>query len=387
MANNQQQAVADAAPVVRNQVWGNANGTTPRDAQTGGEVAVADTTRARPTTVEPESSDRHLSAMVVTTTGDTAAAAADGAVLPAALPLVAGAAIPVSPPSSPTHVTSQHGVALARARIPGEMVPSTNNAIVEAKQSPSGGGGPAALAGVEIPPSSLPAPALARASVAEGKEGDGGAGSATGSGIGPSSAATPVPPVRLGRGRKLCPNCHALTKSAVKQCRECKHFFSPASSRLRPPAREPKENDEDTIPARRRLRPSQRLIEYELYEAGSQATGGGDVDSTSRSARRPLANYSPANTAGGGANHHVVSGGGGGGRPAAADAGAVPKKSVVAGGGGGGGARSMTDVTGQAPKRSHKRKVSGFASCHFASFRLSLPSKKYLMRGGQCSFL
>lgn len=367
MANTQQQAVADAAPVVRNQVWGNANGTTPRDTQTGREVAVAATARARPTTVEPESSDRHLSTMVVTS-GHPAAAAADGEVLPAALLVVSGAAIPVSPPSSPTHVASQHDVASARARVPGEVVPSTDNAIVEVKQSPSGGEGPAALAGVEIPPSSLPAPALTRASVAESKEGDGGAESATGSGISPS-AATPVPPVRLGRGRKLCPNCHALTKSAVKQCRECKHFFSPASSRLRPPAREPKENDEDTIPARRRLRPSQRLIEYELYEAGSQATGGGDVDSSSRSARRPLANYSPANTAGGGANHHVLSGGGGGGRPAEADAGAVTKKSVVAGGAGG--ARSVTDGSAHAPKRSHKRKVSGFAWSHFAPCRFS----------------
>lgn len=365
MANNQQ-AVMDAAPAVRNQVWGNGNGatTTPRDARTGGEVVTeAAATRARPTTVEPESSDRHLSATVV----HTAAAADDnddGEVLPAALPLVAGAAIPVSPPSSPTHVTSQHDVAAvaeAGARAAGEVVPRTDNAVAEVKQSPSGGGVTAAAPGVKIPPPSLPAPALARDSGAEEiKEGDG-AEPATGSGggVSPASAATPVaPPVRLGRGRKLCPNCNALTKSAVKQCRECKHFFSPASSRLRPPTREPKENDEDAIPARRRLRPSQRLIEYELYEAGSHPSGGGEADSSSRSARRPLANFSPANTGGGG-NHRMVAGGGGGGRPAAADAGGVTKKSVAAGGGGGGGARSATDGTApaQPPKRSHKRKV------------------------------
>ena len=97
-----------------------------------------------------------------------------------------------------------------------------------------------------------------------------------------AGAGTRSGPLRLGRGRKQCPNCKATTKSAVKQCRECNYIFTPASSRLRAPPREPKENAHEPMPARRRLRPSQRLIEYEVYE-GSGADDGANrsVDSSS----------------------------------------------------------------------------------------------------------
>lgn len=370
-------------------------------------VAAAATaaTRARPATVEPDSHHReerrHTPAVAVTTASAAAAPATatagpstrGGTVAASALlPYDGrGSAVPVSPPSSPTHATGQRQTAggpsaaagagaatVAGAAGAGGVVAFEESARVH--QSPSGGGGPATpAAAVNMPPADLPPPALsatptptpaaARAELGV-RSGETavvtagvGAGSGpaalppspllpTGSSPVPAAPAAPVPQLRLGRGRKLCPNCNALTKSAVKQCRECQHFFSPASSRLRPPPREPKENEEAPMPPRRRLRPSQRLIEYELSEASpaalarEAADGGGCGRSLSASARRPLA----STTAGGGGANQRVASGGGGGRPAAADCAAGKKPLPLGGGNEGRGAV-------QPPKRSHKRKV------------------------------
>ena len=103
-----------------------------------------------------------------------------------------------------------------------------------------------------------------------------------------AGAGTRSGPLRLGRGRKQCPNCKTTTKSAVKQCRECRHIFTSASSCSRAPLCEINGNSHEPIPARRKVRPSQRLI-----DKGSGADEGANrsVDSSSggvnRQATRP----------------------------------------------------------------------------------------------------
>ena len=343
MANHQQrqQAATDAA-VARLQVWAdskNGEGGTPVTRETverGG--------RAPPTKVEPDLQERHPSAMVVaagsTPSGAVAHGKGKGVTAAVTLP-----AVPVSPPSSPTHVSTQQMVArMASAGAPaaataaapvagarsGEKSVVNQQSTVELQESPGGSGGaPTTPAAVEIPLLSA---------ISDGKESV------------ESNAAVaiagPTAPARLGRGRKRCPNCKATTKSAVKQCRECNHVFSPASSRLRAPSQEPKENEDEQMPARRRLRPSQRLIEYELYET-STAAGDESNGPPMRSTRRPLG----ASSAGGDANQRVDSSVSGG-RPAMANNAA--SKTLASTGG--------AEVPAQLPKRSHKRKVS-LASC------------------------
>lgn len=293
---------------------------------------------------------------------------------PAPLPLDGRVAVPVSPLSFPTHDTAQHATSkLAAEAAKGTAVVITGVTSGVARSSFSGAAVTASSAAVMIPQTTaaglLPSP---RPTMNE-KADTGGRDKtvATAAAVDPAvvwsdkKVTPPNPvPVRLGRGRKLCPNCHALTKSAVKQCRECKHFFSPASSRLRAPPREPKENEEVSIPARRRLRPSQRLIEYELYEASSAsaasavaaaAAAGGDGRSQT-AARRPLG----ASSTGGGVNQRVTSGGGGG-RAATAGNGGMAAKNLASSSCEAGGARPAADGTLQPPKRSHKRKVRYFS--------------------------
>ncbi|CAM9640750.1 unnamed protein product [Pylaiella littoralis] len=232
------------------------------------------------------------------------------------------AAIPMSPPSSPTHV------AVAPVQEQVAAAPATAATPMEA----------------EVPPVPSPAPAIpaVTASVAAVR--------APISADTPAAAAPAPAPVRLGRGRKLCPNCKALTKSAVKQCRACKHVFSPASARLRAQSREPKENEEVPVLPRRRTRPSQRLLES-LVESAQPPP------SSAAPARRPLA----ASSSGGGANQHVDPGaGGGGGRPVVGDGVAIKMACSGSGGGGGGGSvrqKQEHEQQQQPPKRSHKRKV------------------------------
>lgn len=283
-----------------------------------------------------------------------------------------GAAIPASPPSSPAYVTTAPERVAVGPKAAAEAEAKTKGCEVS---SPSGGGGPAPTALIDLPATPLLPAALLTGAATMKKAEEGEKNSATGAGAGAivvhQLQPPRPPPVRLGRGRKLCPNCNALTKSAVKQCRECHHFFSPASSRLRPPPRvEPKENENVAMPTRRRVRPSQRLVEYECESMGPSGGGaggggagaaqeagrlvGGGVTGTTR---RPLATSPPSN--GGGGTNHIATSGGGGGRPAASDGGRMAKKSAstTGGGSGTGGAVSAPVATTPTPKRSHKRKV------------------------------
>lgn len=325
-----------------------------------------------------------------------------------------GAAIPVSPPSSPAYVATQHmpvpeamkeargagaetvGAEEAKEDVSVLLVSNVTKAEVE---SSSGVGKPVAptkpigVPATAIPPSAgVPSPAAATtvntvvAATDAGSTGDSSKQTQASAIAAPDTTTRPPPPVKLGRGRKLCPNCHALTKSAVKQCRECNHIFSPACSRLRPaPRADPKEIEDLTVTSRRRLRPSQRLIEYECEAVGPSslaptgASGGapGAVVATvatvaasseagkgpglGTATRRPLAT-NIMNAGGGGANLIAASGVGGGGKPAAAGgAGGMTKKSLAAGTGGSG-AKSAGDGAAAPPKRSHKRKVHGTSS-------------------------
>lgn len=224
-----------------------------------------------------------------------------------------GDAIPVSPASpgheaAPTDPTESQAVGNVGAGCAGDLG--------KAVQSPASGGVPATSAGTDkskTPPPSSGMLAETPAGVIRGVAATG-TGVTEGSVVVPRSATTGH--VRLGRGRKLCPKCGALTKSAVKQCRECDHVFSPASSRSRAVPRLPKEN-EDVITSRRRSRPSQRLMEYACDRYGSSAASGSTVTQSGLGTRRPLAASTPAN--GGGGANHIAASGAGGGRPAAAD--------------------------------------------------------------------
>ncbi|CAB1116148.1 unnamed protein product [Ectocarpus sp. CCAP 1310/34] len=228
-----------------------------------------------------------------------------------------GAAIPISPPSSPTHVAPTRLPAAAEAQ---EVVA----AVVEAPKPETAA---AAAAAQALP--SPPAPGLPASAVAEGVGGPV-------SSSGPPAAAVPV---RLGRGRKLCPSCKALTKSAVKQCRLCHHVFNPVS-RMRAQHREPKENEDAPVLPRRRHRPSQRLLESRVVSAAAgpqeaAPTGGEAAVGRAASGRRPLAAF----MGGGDTNQRVASG------AMAATPVATNKTGAVSASG------------EQAPKRSHKRKV------------------------------
>lgn len=256
-------------------------------------------------------------------------------------------AVPVSPPSSPLEVSAQPETMnnpeqesilasmentvefpkaappIAKAGLESNSKTQANESAVNVQQSPVGGGTHAAHSAVKIPLLSATS--------------DGGEDFVKSNAKASAGAGMPSAPLRLGRGRKQCPSCKATTKSAVKQCRECKHIFCPASSRLRAPPREPKENADEPMPARRRLRPSQRLIEYELYEGS-----GADEGNRSSTARRP----SNIVNGGGNANQSVDSSASGG-QPAASYV-EVSKKSASSGGVG---------RPANPPKRSHKRKV------------------------------
>lgn len=352
--------------------------------------------RHSPAKVEPDSEVRHRSAVVGESGHGVNVNIAAEADVSVGLQLdtnaeadigAGGASIPISPPSSPAHVGMKHGMPseaekeqLAKAldtdaesNLPVQIATKVGEGEV---RSPSGGGGPAPAAPAQVPSTPLPRTALSAAM--EVAAASGGTGESGQEPPAPAAFATPTatpteegsemltvatvagerlppPPVRLGRGRKLCPNCHALTKSAVKQCRECHHVFSPASSRLRPPPRaEPTENEDVTITSRRRLRPSQRLMEYDCEAAGpSSPVSFGTVGAGSTAIRRPLA-ANAANGGGGGVN--LISAGGGGRPAAAGGAGGMTKKSTSAGAGGEG-AKSAADSMPTPPKRSHKRKV------------------------------
>lgn len=399
MRDHQKHAASDMAPAAGHQVmWGDDaiichqhQQPTPREDAAGlvvisglavqaaeaAAAAAAAAPREGPAKVEPDSLHRlERHSMPATTSSNTPSHGADDADVTAAdegavvTPFGeeggGGAAVPVSPPSSPAHVVTQPDAletpgALTTPRV---VVPVTtvaeekeleasSKASLEIQQFPSGSGGLASQAGVVKIPSTASLPSILSV-----------------------NSKKPVP-IRLGRGRKLCPNCNALTKSAVKQCRECHHFFSPASSRLRPPPAEPKENEELPIPPRRKLRPSQRLIEYELYEAASSSAGAAVKESNDGRpvARRPLG----ASNTSGGTNHDVVSSGGGG-RPAPADGlGAAKKMAAVSSGrSSGGGPKSVVDGGGmppqqqqqqlQPPKRSHKRKVRELFFLNFVRY-------------------
>lgn len=352
MANHQQQtqqqqSTTDSTAITRLQMWADSNHGEGSGA-VAGEVVCGG--RARPTRVEPDSQEEHVSTMVVaplnsSSSGATKYGNAKGVTTAMALP-----AVPVSPPSSPLQVSVQQEAAMndpelepsvasmektvaspeaappiAKAEPESNLKTEANQSAVKVQQSPVGGGAPAAPSAVKIPPLSAMS--------------DGGKDLVESSAKASASAGTTSAPLRLGRGRKQCPSCKATTKSAVKQCRECKHVFSPASSRLRAPPREPKGDDDEPIPARRRLRPSQRLIEYELYEgSGSGADEGNRLSTT----RRP----SHASNGGGTANRSVDSSASGG-RPAVS-CGDVSKKLASSGG---------VDGPAPPPKRSHKRKV------------------------------
>ena len=220
-----------------------------------------------------------------------------------------GAAIPMSPPSSPTHVVAAH----------------SQDQLVVAAPAPNA---TTKSVDTDLPPVVAPSPTSTappqQVTVADDA-------------ASPPAEAAPAAPIRLGRGRKLCPNCKALTKSAVKQCRECGHIFNPVSQRLRAQHREPKENEEVPILPRRRHRPSQRLLESLVepeepsssHAATTTAAAAGESDggqAPSALTRRPLGS---ASNSGGDGNQRVVS------TPPA----------------GGGGSKEQ-----QLPKRSHKRK-------------------------------
>lgn len=321
-----------------------------------------------------------------------------------------GDAVPVSPPSSPAYVDTRHEPSAdgmkEMARTGSESEPLD---VKDEVGSPSGGGGPAPTTPpTEVLSTPSPSPAepsaAAAATVASptavvatdaaGLKSDesirdlsttansdsvvgivDGEPKTTSASVPTAAVPRPPPPIKLGRGRKLCPNCHALTKSAVKQCRECNHVFSPASSRLRPSSRTaPKVVEEVTISSRRRLRPSQRLIEYECEavgpsssssaagSAGGAAQVAGDTDGAAAAATvaepQLLLPTNAANGGGGGANLIAASGGGGGGRPAAVSGAGGMTKTSTPTGPGGSGAKSARDSAGAPPKRSHKRKVS-----------------------------
>ncbi|CAM9332361.1 unnamed protein product [Choristocarpus tenellus] len=86
-------------------------------------------------------------------------------------------------------------------------------------------------------------------------------------------------PEKLGRGRKRCPNCRALVKSAVKQCSTCNFQFrsSIAAARMRYSPRADAPQDENLITERRHTKPSMRLQEHQMYikaEAAMHHSGG-----------------------------------------------------------------------------------------------------------------
>ncbi|CAM9538590.1 unnamed protein product [Scytosiphon promiscuus] len=225
---------------------------------------------------QEQEQQRHQQPAMVIVADDAAPAGGDagGAAAISGRGAASGAEIPMSPPSSPTHVAT----------------------VATASQDERAGGSSTVVPGPQ--PGATETSAGAEGEPAPHPPGSGGTttkppGGAAGAGGDAPAVAPPVVPVRLGRGRKLCPSCKALTKSAVKQCRECKHVFNPASSRLRAQQQhlQPKENEVPALP-RRRHRPSQRLLESLV------------VASPSSSARRPLA---ASNTAGGGNQSPVTS--------------------------------------------------------------------------------
>ncbi|CAM9119346.1 unnamed protein product [Ectocarpus sp. 12 AP-2014] len=304
----QQQQAADVAGMVRPQAWYAANSVEPdsQDDQQQQQIL---------------SSKQHAMVFVA---DDPAASAEEEKREAAAFAAAAGsgAAIPMSPPSSPTHVAPTRLSAAAEAQ---EVVA----AVVEAPKPETAAAAAAAAQEVQSPP----APGLPASAVVEG-----GGGPVSSSGP-PAAAAAAAVPVRLGRGRKLCPSCKALTKSAVKQCRLCHHVFNPVS-RMRAQHRQPKENEDAPVLPRRRHRPSQRLLESRVVSAATNPqvaapAGGEGAVGGAASARRPLAAFN----GGGDTNQRVASG------AMAATTVATKRTGAVSASG------------EQAPKRSHKRKV------------------------------